>query len=73
MEQNNQLHKILTPISEEEATRLRMIEIQKRLRSQDAVKARKLLSLAMSQRDALTIVTKDIEKKINGFPYSFKR
>jgi len=46
----------------------KMEEIQKRLQAKEARKARELLALAggLTHFDALLIVRKEIEKKING-------
>ena len=41
-------------------------EIQKRLQSQEAQKAMKLLALAMSHHEALKMVKAGIEEKVNG-------
>lgn len=54
--------KILTVISNAE----KQEEIQRRLRDQEAEKTRKLLALAMSNKDALFMTKAFITKKIDG-------
>lgn len=65
---------ILTPISKlTESQKEKMAEIQRRLQSEEAQKARRLLASAMSNLEAMKYVRKDIEKKVlNGSYVSFK-
>jgi hypothetical protein len=53
---------ILTLISKQD----QQDEIQRRLRTQEADKARALLALAMSQKDALFFVKNLITEKVQG-------
>lgn len=63
MEANKLSIHILTSKEQQE----KMIEIQKKLQSQEARKARNLLATAMSQFEALKIVRDKLEKEsLNG-------
>jgi hypothetical protein len=57
------------PISEN-PVQDRLIEIQRRLESAESQKAVRLLSIAMTHHEAMVLVKKNIDKKLNG---SFKR